>query len=1221
MPKVCGKSQPGSLKEVKTILISTEQPQHGYRESSSVTIESNDFDKLTSDKQKIPVTHSPNDQPSNKEQKSTMTNKRINPLNKIEIEYRDLDTDISEITGVYSPKDLDIFIFFENNKYFIYEKDLHEIEGNRNFVIKNEIVNSTHNESPLFVTLPQEQSKIIQNDDKINHSCDSTDACFNFFDLSYPPSTSSNTEPLLYVTVIIQNYAVKALVDSGATRTFIGPLCLELIKDLNLPIERNKGSVRLANGEICTVSKEVTLPVELNGRFKQLKARVIDSLTEPLVLGLDFLKLYKIQADFSTSTWSFKNKMKRIYKFENKHVTRETCAGLMELDSTQRDRLEQFLKEHLPEIPDKPGLTNLTQHVIDVGDNKPVKQRCYIVSPKVMEATIQELEQMLDDDVIELSDSDWSNQIVMVKKPNGEYRFCLDFRKLNSLTKKDAYPLPQMDLILSKLRRARYISKIDLHKGFWQIPLSEESKKKTAFAIPGRGLFHFKRMPFGLTNAPATFQRLIDCLIGPELEPYCFAYLDDIIIVTETFEEHLKWLSVVLERLKIAGLKINPNKCEFVVPQVQYLGFVVNEKGLLVDPSKVASIQSYPTPTNLKELRRFLGMSSWYRRFIPHYATLASPLNKLLSKKQRWQWTNLQQDAFEKLRNCLTEAPVLARPNFDYPFELQTDASNIGLGVVLTQRIEEIEYVVSYASRTLTAAERLYTTTEKKCLAVIWGIQKFRAYLEGYHFTVITDHSSLRWLHNLRNPTGRLARWALSLLEYDMEIVHRKGALHHVPDALSRIPVTNSDNPQNDLEENLYTVEEIDDSWYTRRFLLVTEFPKRFPNWRITDGKLYYHRPDPIISTFTEDLTAWKLVLSEKERGELLQEAHNEPQAGHLGTEKTYMRIAGKYYWPGCYREVAKFVRNCSTCQACKVEQLAPPGLMGQRIVETPWTVIAADIMGPFPPSRSSFKYILVIQDVFTKMIEIKALRNATGRLISESFRELILNRWGAPRVLLTDNGTEFINNNLRSLAQEYGIHHSTTPPYHPQSNPVERVNRVLKTMIVSFIDRDHRDWDKYLSEFRFAYNTAHHDTLKMSPAFLNHGHDLKPINEIRNKGKGPLTIEMQDAIKWGEIMKKLQIMKDWIIENSDKAFQKQSRYYNKHHRDVTYCIGDLVLSRCRILSSKSKNIASKLNPKYVGPYKVTRILSPTVVELCDLSLNKLGKFHVQDIKPYLITE
>ena len=257
-----------------------------------------------------------------------------------------------------------------------------------------------------------------------------------------------------------------------------------------------------------------------------------------------------------------------------------------------------------------------------------------------------------------------------------------------------------------------------------------------------------------------------------------------------------------------------------------YLGFLVNASGLQVDPEKVAPILSYPVPRNIKELRRFVGISSWYRRFIPDYATLSALLTLLLRKRERWRWTGDQFLAFEQIRACLSKASILSCPDFNTPFELQTDASSTGLGAVLSQTVDVVERVVSYASRTLLDAEKNYSTTEKECLAVIWAIQKFRAYLEGYHFTVVTDHSSLRWLHNLKNPTGRLSRWALSLLEYSYDIVHRKGSSHHVPDALSRM--------FEDPLEIISLAKDPTPSWYVRRFLTVTNYPEKFHTWRIS---------------------------------------------------------------------------------------------------------------------------------------------------------------------------------------------------------------------------------------------------------------------------------------------------------------------------------------------------------------------------------------------------
>lgn len=567
---------------------------------------------------------------------------------------------------------------------------------------------------------------------------------------------------------------------------------------------------------------------------------------------------------------------------------------------------------------------------------------------------------MLGNGIIEPSKSEWANPIVMVRKSDGKYRFCIDFRKVNKISKKDAYPLPQMTGILDKLRAARYISTVDLSQAYHQIPLEKSSREVTVFSVPRKGHYQFTRMPYGLTGAPATFQRLLDHVIGPEFEPHAFAYLDDIVVATATFEEHLKWLGCVFQRIRNAGLTINKEKSEFCRTEVRYLGFRVEREGLKVDPAKIQPVVDYPAPTNLRQLRRFIGMSSWYRKFIKDFATVVEPLTRLLKKQERWRWSEEQQSSFEQIRDSLTRTPILTRPDIAKPFCVQTDASSVGLGAVLAQTIDGAERVVAYASRALTDAEKRYSATE--CLAVVWAIRKFRPYLEGYSFTVVTDHHSLRWLHSLRNPTGRLARWALELLEYDYEIIHRKGALHHVPDALSRIPeqmlgetVLTASASQDAGSKEPAEEMETTDQWYIRQLERVKENPSRFPHWRIRDGKLYMSRPRKIISDIVEDTSRWKLVLPREKQSEVLRESHDHPQSGHMGIEKTFQRIAVLYYWPRLFRDVVAYVRRCETCQKVKPSQQAPAGLMGRRNVGQPWEVVAADIMGPFPRSRAEY--------------------------------------------------------------------------------------------------------------------------------------------------------------------------------------------------------------------------------------------------------------------------
>ncbi|KAJ3656579.1 hypothetical protein Zmor_015648 [Zophobas morio] len=434
---------------------------------------------------------------------------------------------------------------------------------------------------------------------------------------------------------------------------------------------------------------------------------------------------------------------------------------------------------------------------------------------------------MLELGVIEPSKSPWSSPVVMVKKPNNEYRFCIDFRKVNQVSKRDAYPLPYVSTILDRLHSARVFSSIDIKSAYWQIPLAEESKEVTAFTVPGKGLFHFRRMPFGLHTAPATWQRFVDTTLGADLEPWAFIYLDDIIVATPDFATHSEVLRKVFERLVDAGLTVNREKCEFLKTELRYLGHIVDANGIRTDPHKIECMLNYPRPTNAKEVRRFVGLVSWYRRYVRNFSSLVAPLTRLTRKRCVFAWTPEAEEGFLALKECLVTAPILATPDFSRPFVLQCDASGQALGCVLSQDGSEGEQVIAYASRALTGAETKYSATELECLAVLFGIEKFRPYLEGVRFTVVTDHFSLLWLYKLQNPSGRLARWSLRLQGYDFEIVHRKGKSNVVPDALSRAI-------------NAVDVQPADhDPWYTSLLQKIRADPQKYPRFCVRDEKIY----------------------------------------------------------------------------------------------------------------------------------------------------------------------------------------------------------------------------------------------------------------------------------------------------------------------------------------------------------------------------------------------
>ncbi|KMQ85218.1 reverse ribonuclease integrase, partial [Lasius niger] len=584
----------------------------------------------------------------------------------------------------------------------------------------------------------------------------------------YPEPRISYT-PRPHLDIQVHNRRYSALLNTGSEISFVNDQTAEQLRQEGCSIQAHEEQIQLANGAAAEMAGIVTLPVRINRQLYRHEFAVLPSLESQVLIGADLWERTGIH--IPPPPWRPKNR------------AAPRCGvtgGLTTCTQREQRQLQGFLRTELAKFEAVRGPTTLAQHHIRLRDTAPIKQRYRPRNPAMQAIIDREVEDMEAAGVIEPSHSAWSSPVVIVKKKDGKHRFCIDFRRVNDVTVKDAYLLPQVTATLDKLRGARYLTTLDLKNGYWQIPLEPDSRPITAFTIPGRGLFQFTVMLFGLHSAPATFQRLLDSVLGPALEPHVFVYLDDIIIISRTFEEHIELLAEVFRRLREARLRLNPEKCRFCVGQLKYLGHVIDRNGIRTDPEKVSAVANWPEPTSVEQVRQFLGMASWYRRFIADFSKIAAPLTKLTKKHARWSWGETENEVFHVLKWTLIFAPVLACPDFSRPFVLQTDASTNGLGAVLTQNYDEGERVIAYASRTLNGAEKNYSATELECLAVVWGIRRMKGYLEGYRFTVITDHQSLKWLQRLEAPTGRLARWLFELQQYDFEVKYRRGALNRV---------------------------------------------------------------------------------------------------------------------------------------------------------------------------------------------------------------------------------------------------------------------------------------------------------------------------------------------------------------------------------------------------------------------------------------------------------
>lgn len=662
-------------------------------------------------------------------------------------------------------------------------------------------------------------------------------------------------DPRPHAKVHLNGKPIVALMDSGATCSVLGLGAMELISELNLTKVTPNGNVSLADDRESSTPFAVEPKIQFAGKSAKIHLYVTPSITKRLLLGMDFWNKIGIRPQIAA------------LKTEN-----EGYISPLEHSHNLSDDKCKALEEVICAFPystdEEIGFTTIIEHCIDTQDAKPIKQRQYVVSPYLQVEIDAEVDRMLALDVIEPASSPWSNPMVAARKSNGKLRYCLDARKLNSVTVPEAYPIQDLNRILGRLRSTKFLSSIDLSDAFWQIGLSPDDRPKTAFAVSGRGFFMFKRMPFGLINSPATLCRLVEHVVGCDLEPWIFKYLDDFIICTDTFERHLHILRELSLRLRKAGLTISGKKSSFCMRQLRYVGYLLTEDGLSPDPGKISAVLDYPVPTNVKETRRFMGMAGWYRRFIQDFSTVSAPITELLKTKtkSKFHWTPEAQTAFDALKTQLVQAPILANPDFTQPFTIQTDASDTGVGAILTQGEKEAERVIAYFSKKLTRTQRAYMVTERECLAVILALEKFRPYIEGTAFTVITDHASLCWLQDLKDPAGRLARWALRLQPFQCRFVHRPGSQMVVPDALSRsIAVIN------------VTTNPITDDWYLQLKAKVLADPDTHPNFRIENDILYKY----CARGGNEFDTKWKIVVPTDYRLEVLRDCHDEPTAAH----------------------------------------------------------------------------------------------------------------------------------------------------------------------------------------------------------------------------------------------------------------------------------------------------------------------------------------------------
>lgn len=805
------------------------------------------------------------------------------------------------------------------------------------------------------------------------------------------------------------------------------------------------------------------------------------------------------------------------------------------------------------------------EYTIKLLTGKPYKGYVPRRSPAAIAAIREEVKKMLRADLIEESHSPYSAPMVCVPKPDGNIRVCIDFRMVNNDVVNDAYPMHRIEDQLDAMTGCQYFTTLDLTKGYHQLMISKESREVTAFSTPD-GLFQWKVLPLGMKTSGAVFQRVMDQVFDGLQPKIVVVYIDDVTVFSPTLEQHLKDLEQVFERIHQAGLKVSYAKCKLAQEEILVLGHHISKKGIRPNESKVQAISQMKPPTTIKGVKSFMGALMFFQRFIPDMASIAEPLWGLCRKRVAFVWGKAQQEAFEKLKEKLTKAPILRLPQWELPFTIETDASGTGLGALLTQGEGEQVWPIAYASRILKDAETRYSATEREGLAVVWAVGKFKSYVMGSPFVVITDHAPLKALRTKANLEGRLLSFAEKLASYDYDVVYRPGKDNVVADLLSRAMMAVPQNYEEDSE-----------------------------------GQAEAYRRN-------------RIYILPQHREQVVRDLHVK-FGGHFRFQKLIAAVKSRYYWPKMYKEVEKILRECLQCAKFSLGARKYP----LRPMESsyPFEKVALDTGHVTMPSGKK-EYFLVAVDLFTKWIEVKAVQKENGYQIATFIEECLVMRHGCPELIISDQGPPYASQEVRDMCTKWNIPHSFASTYHPESNGlVERTIGTLKRATERIADGVLTNWRTHMAYAVMAYRLMPHSTTGFSPFKMIYGReallsDEVGLSQFQNWESCEEAVEAHGKLIWemyAQARSKAQMVR----------CVRQSKWNarNRFRMNPMFKVGDLVwFDHRRMLKTTRRGLQ-----RWIGPFRISGVSPGPNFQLRGVGEvvgRELTRVHPQFLKPFL---
>lgn len=1024
------------------------------------------------------------------------------------------------------------------------------------------------------------------------------------------------------------------MLDTGSQITLIGRDVLEKLDDTrsNISSIRHINIMAANNKKIGTISKKFNIETTINNNTYFFTYFIYDNMNFSVIIGIDIISSWEMILDFEKNILKIGENTVEFIKYVDQDE--EVLVNHVGIMVEEKDKIDLFninTQEYHNETTDNilsdknPYIQNINfntnikhetkhklekmlleneiiyndvvtfardiEHKIELTSDEPFCAKQYAIPYKFNKQVQVEIEKLLSQGIIERSDCCFVNPIVLVQKQNGGLRMCLDARTLNQRICPRFENPQNINVLMGRCGNNNYFTKLDLKSAYWLIRLEQHSKQYCGFSINGN-IYQFTVTPFGLRTSSSSLIKVLEKILRKH-DAYCTFYFDDILVFSKTEEEHLVHVEQVLVALNEGGLKINIDKCEFFKHEVKFLGYVINNDGITMDPERLKEITNYPRPRRLKQLRSLLGFLNYYSKFVQNYTHKISPLLNLLKKGIKWKWTLEHENTFNELKQNFTDKLKLYHPIFHKPFIIRSDASEVALGAELVQEQDGIEVPIAFAARSLKNAEKKYSIVELEALAIIFACQRFRYYIQGVKFILYTDHITLTHLLDTRFQNNRIYRWSLLLNEFDFEIRYKPGKHMVVADILSR----KYDRQKNNevmigniilANEGIFSLDKIKEIQNNEEFKLLKDKLIREGTY-----KGYSFKQGVIIKKIGIKEV---YVLDEAHTIEIVKKLHD--YFIHMGIRKCYVTFREAFYCKHDQKIIKNVIRTCLKCQLCKERNYTQDAEIGHIIVNHPLQIVAIDFLCNLPRTREGYKHMLVLYDIFSKYIKLIPTKKADTENTLKGIHDFFEDVGNKADIILSDNGTAFTNDRYKEHLHQLGIKTYYTSIRRPSSNPCERaIKEIVKCLRILLFRNKHNHWNKEVAHIQEVINN--------SPNTVD---GIAPVTILKGTPAYRPWWENEHSIQLAEIYNKVRQRFEKKQRKLEIKRQNKNKIYKK------YAINDKVLVKALKVSNRKKHIQGKLCANLEGPYLIHRIYGSTY-ELIDIDSDLIkGKYHISQL-------